>query len=83
VVTAGVTPKFAPLAEFPMLTPPDGTVYQLMEFPAEMAFKFAGPPTPQKVLGVAVTGVGAGVVITFMVTDEVDVQLTPLVAVTV
>ena len=83
MVAAGVTAKLAPLAEFPILMPPDGTVYQLIILPAEIAFKLAGPPTPQKALGVAVTLIGGGVEFTVIVTDEVEVQLFASLAITV
>lgn len=55
---AGVTEKFAPLAIVPRSEPPVSVVYHLMEFPAEVAFRFEDAPA-QIVAGVAVTKVGA------------------------
>ena len=58
VVDAGVTEKFAALADVPIGTPAVGTVNQLMLLPAEVAFKLALAPA-QIVAGDAVTSVGA------------------------
>ena len=58
VVPVGETGKFAPLALVPSETPPLGTVYQLILFPAEIAFRFVELPHVTG-LGVAVTGLGA------------------------
>ena len=65
-----------------MLTPPDGTVYQLMVLPAEIAFKFELLPA-QMIEGEAVTGVGAGVTFTVIVIELVLVHPEALVPVTV
>ena len=43
----------APLAVDPSGAPPEGTVYQVMVLPAEVAFRFTEVPT-QTVEGVAV-----------------------------
>ena len=47
----------APLAVVPIAVPADGTVYQLMVLPVEVAFRFEEPPG-HTLEGVAVTGVG-------------------------
>ena len=75
VVAAGETPKFAPLALEPMLTPPVGRVNHCIVFPTEVAFKLETSPT-QIVAGEALTGFGvAGVGLTVTVT-AVRVALT-------
>ena len=53
----GLTEKFAALELLPILVPPVLTVYQLIELPEEVAFKFELLPL-QIVAGVAVTAVG-------------------------
>ena len=57
MVVAGVTAKSTPLALVPKEVPPDDWVYQLILFPAEVAFKF-DVALIQTVDGVAVTEVG-------------------------
>ena len=54
---AGVTNRFAPLAVFPIATPPEGTVYQLIVFPTDVALILAEEPS-QIDVGVAVTKEG-------------------------
>lgn len=61
VVADGETEKFAPLADEPIGAPPLATVYHVMLFPAEVAFRFELFPATIE-LGVAVTGVGAATV---------------------
>jgi hypothetical protein len=57
VVVVGYTAKSTPLLELPMEVPPLETVYQLMVFPAEVAFRFEA--TPQVMVeGLAVTLAG-------------------------
>ena len=66
-MTVGVTLKFAPLADVPMVVPPVDTVYQLMLFPVEVALRFEFAPT-QIAAGDAVTLVGvAGSALTLTV----------------
>ena len=79
VVLPGVTRKFAPLAVVPIGLPPEGTVYQLMLLPLEMAFRLEEPPL-QIELGVAVTdvgGAGIGVTVTVTATRAEEVQPLP------
>ena len=82
MVFAGETLKFTPLNVLPILTPPEGTVYQFIELPADIAFKSELPPRHIAV-GVAVTGLGAATIFTVTVTEEVPVQPFPSVPVTV
>ena len=69
VVEPGDTKKLAPLAVVPMATPPDGTVYQLILFPVEMAFRLLDAPM-HIAEGLAVTEVGdAGTGVTLIVVE--------------
>ena len=65
---AGVTEKFAPLADVPTGVPPMPVVYHLMELPAEVAFRFEDVPA-QIVSGVADTKTG-GIGETFIVRSD-------------
>ena len=67
MVVVGLTAKFAPLALVPIAVPPVATVYQLMVFPDEVAFKFTLVPE-QIVVALVVTAVGA-VGAAFTITD--------------
>jgi hypothetical protein len=55
----GDTGKLAPLAEVPILVPPEDTVYQLIVFPAEVAFRLVLVPLQIDIALAGVTGVGA------------------------
>ena len=75
-VDDGVTEKFTALALEPILVPPTESVYQLIVFPAEVAFKFEEPPG-QIEAAVAVTGVGALTLVTNTVIFSLPEKHTP------
>jgi hypothetical protein len=60
-----------------MAEPPDATVYQLIVFPAEVAFKFEEAPH-EIVEGEAVTGVGSGKISTVTVTGVLVADVQPI-----
>ena len=65
MVDAGVTEKLAALADVPISVPPEETVYNLILFPAEVAFNCDVEPHTTEA-GVADTDVGiaGGVTVT-------------------
>ena len=58
MVTEGFTAKFAPLALDPIVDPPEGSVYQSMLLPVEVAVRSETPPG-HIFVGEAVTEIGA------------------------